>query len=322
MYRLGSFRMATTALSAVIPLVLLAILAFLALYSWPAIRFNGLGFLVTKTWSLGNLYASPVITRGVQAPRGAEYGILVFMVGTLLSSFLALLVAVPVALGVAIFLTDGAPPRLRPALSLIVEMLAVVPSVVYGLWGVAVLVPLVGSVIAPAISAVLGFIPFFRATVGSGFGLLACALVLALMVVPIIAATVHDALRRVPQTLREAAFAMGATQFEVIALAVLPMVRTTIIGAVILGLGRALGETMAVLMVSGGALNYLPNSLVSPISTMAAFIASQLDSALTDPTELAVRSLAQIALVLFIIAVIVNVIARLITRSAARAGAN
>ncbi len=277
MRRTGLFRPTTVLLSAVIPAVLFAILLFLTLYAWPAIRFNGLSFLVTKTWSLGNLYASPITTRGVPAPRGADYGILVFIVGTLLSSFLALLIAVPVSLGVAIFLAEGVPSRLRPTLSLIVEMLAVVPSVVYGLWGVVVLVPLVGSYIGPAISAVLGFIPFFRAAEGAGFGLLAAALVLALMVVPIIASTVHDALRRVPVPVREAAFAMGATHFEVISLAVLPMVRTTIIGAVILGLGRALGETMAVLMVSGGALNYLPNTLVSPISTMAAFIASQLE---------------------------------------------
>lgn len=192
---------------------------------------------------------------------GLNTAFLFSSLATLLSSFLALLVAVPVCLGVVIFLTDGAPPRLRPALSLIIEMLAVVPGVIYRLWGVAVLVPLVGSTIGPGISAVPGFIPFFHATAGSGFGLLAPALVLALMVVPIIAATVHDALRRVPETLREAAFAMGATHFEVIALAVLPMVRTTMIGAVILGLGRALGETMAVLMVSGGALNCLPRAL-------------------------------------------------------------
>jgi phosphate transport system permease protein len=312
--RTSPFRIGTIGLAAIIPGMLIAVVVFLALYSWPAINFNGVGFLFRDTWSLGNLYADPVTVRGAQVPIGAQYGILVFIVGTLATSFIALLIAVPVSLGVAVFIAEGAPPRLRPTLSLIVELLAVVPSVVYGLWGIAVLVPLVAHYIGPALDTLLGFIPFFAGGSPTGFGLLSSSLVLTLMVVPIITATVYSALLQVPRANKEAAYALGAMKFEVAVQSMLPMVRGSIVGAVILGLGRALGETMAVLMVSGGALNYLPRTILTPISTMASFIVSQLDSAEQDPTGMAVRSLAEIALVLFIITVIVNVIARMITR--------
>ncbi len=312
--RTSPFRIGLVGLAGIIPGMLVAVVLFLAIYSWPAIHFNGIGFLFRETWNLGNLYADPVTRRGVQVPIGAQYGILVFIVGTLATSAIALLIAVPVSLGVAIFLAEGAPPRLRPTLSLIVELLAVVPSVVYGLWGVAVLVPLIAHYIAPALDDVLGFIPFFAGGSPTGFGLLSSSLVLTLMVVPIITATVYSALLQVPRPDKEAAYALGAMKFEVAVRAMLPMVRGSIVGAIILGLGRALGETMAVLMVSGGAINHLPGTITSPISTMASFIVSQLDSAEQDPTGMAVRSLAEIALVLFIITVIVNVIARLITR--------
>jgi len=308
------FRIGTVCLAALIPGMLIAVVLFLALYSWPAIQFNGVGFLFRTTWNLGNLYADPVMVRGMQVPIHAQYGILVFIVGTLATSAIALLIAIPVSLGVAIFIAEGAPPHLRPTLSLIVELLAVVPSVVYGLWGIAVLVPLIAHYIAPALNAVLGFIPFFAGGSPTGFGLLSASLVLTLMVVPIITATVYSALLQVARPDKEAAYALGAMKFEVAVRAMLPMVRGSIVGAVILGLGRALGETMAVLMVSGGAINYLPHTITTPISTMASFIVSQLDSAEQDPTGMAVRSLAEIALVLFIITVIVNVIARMITR--------
>ncbi len=312
--RTSPFRVGLIGLSGAVPGILVAVVLFLAIYSWPAIRFNGLSFLVGKTWNLGNLYASPVTVGGFQVPHGAEYGILVFIVGTLATSAIALMIAVPVSLGVAIFLAEGVPERFRPGLSLIVELLAVVPSVVYGLWGVTVLAPLIAHVVAPAFNDVLGFIPFFAGGSATGFGLLTASLVLTLMVVPIITATIYSALRQVADSDKEAAYALGALKFEMATRAMLPAVRGSIVGAVILGLGRALGETMAVLMVSGGAINYLPTTLMSPISTMAAFIVSQLDSAEQDPTGMAVRSLAEIALVLFVITVIVNAAARLITR--------
>ncbi|WP_297390418.1 phosphate ABC transporter permease subunit PstC [Acidiferrobacter sp.] len=311
---LRPFRIILILVTSLIPLALLAVLIFLARYSWPALTFNGWHFLVGHTWSLGNLYANPVKRHGVLVPIGADYGILVFIVGTLLTSAIALAIAIPVSLGVAIFLAEGLRSRrLKAPLSFVVEMLAAVPSVVYGLWGYAVLTPLVAHTLGPGLRAVLGFVPFFAGPIGSGYGLLAASIVLALMVVPIIAATVRDALARVPSETKEAAYALGATHFEVVRRAMLPTVRGNIIGAGILGLGRALGETMAVLMVSGGALNYFPGNIYSPITTMASFIVSQLDSAMQDPTGMAVRSLAEIALILFIISVITNIIARLLT---------
>ncbi|MDE2240683.1 MAG: ABC transporter permease subunit, partial [Rhodospirillales bacterium] len=179
----------------------------------------------------------------------------------------------------------------------------VVPSVVFGLWGIAVLIPFIGHYLAPN---------------GSGYGLLAASIVLALMITPIIAATLLDALLQVPKENRESAFALGATHFEVVSKAMMPMVRTTLIGGIVLALGRALGETMAVLMVSGGGLNILPTSLFSPISTIASFVAGQLDSAETDPTNMSVRALAEIALVLFIITLAVNACAKLLSSGALR----
>ena len=308
------FRPGLLAVSTLIPLALLAILVFLTAYSWPAIQFNGLHFLTTETWNLGNLYSNPVKRDGFEVPIGATYGIWVFIVGTLASSAIALVLAVPVGIGVALFLHDYAPHRLRGAFAQVVELLAMVPSVVYGLWGLEILAPLVLTHIAPFLQHALGFIPFFSGAATSGYGLLTAGLVLAIMVLPVITSTLVEALKRVPNELREASFGLGATRAEVLLKILLPAVRVPLIGAVILALGRALGETMAVLMVSGGALNYLPDSIYSPITSMAAFIASQLDSALQDPSGMAVRSLAEIALVLLIIAVIVNVIARLLTR--------
>ena len=320
MKNLTPFRLSLAGLALVIPGALIAIVFFLTTYSWKAIGFNGFGFLGTINWSLGNLYANPVHQHGYLVPPGAKYGILAFIVGTLLSSFLAILFAVPISIGTAMFLAEKAPANLRAPLTMIVELVAVVPSVVFGLWGIFVLVPLIAHVIGPAITATLGFIPFFNMnnSTGSGYGLLAASIVLALMITPIIATTLYDALNQVPRELRESAYALGATHFEVVTGTMLPTVRVTLIGAIVLALGRALGETMAVLMVSGGALNYLPGTLFTPISTMAAFILSQLDSALQDPSEMAVKSLAEIALVLFVITVIVNAAARLLARGTVR----
>ncbi len=310
------FRSSLQAVSALIPLALLALFVFLILYSWPAIRFNGLHFLFSQTWSLGNLYADPTTrANGLVVPIGAHYGIWVFIVGTLASSALALVVALPVGIGVALYLSEYVPHRLRGPLAQVVELLAMVPSVVYGLWGLEILAPMILKDVAPVLSRLLFFIPFFSTPANSGFGLLTAGVVLALMVLPVITSTLVEAFKRVPRELRESSFALGSTRAEMLRKTLLPAVRLPLIGAVILALGRALGETMAVLMVSGGALNYLPHSIYSPISTMAAFIASQLDSALEDPTGMAVRSLAEIAVVLLAISVIVNVLARFLTRN-------
>jgi phosphate transport system permease protein len=312
--KLRPFRVTLLGLSLLIPAALVAVVLFLGIYSAQAIGFNGLGYLWRITWDLGDLYGDPVMVRGVQVPPGASYGILVFIFGTLLSSAIAILIAVPLSVGAAIFLSEVVPHKIRPALSMLVELVAVVPSVVFGLWGVAVLVPFIGNVMGPALSDALGFIPIFAGGhSGGGYGLLAASIVLALMITPIIATTLLDALLQVPRENRESAFALGATHFEVVSKAMMPMVRATLIGGIVLALGRALGETMAVLMVSGGGINILPTSLFSPISTIASFIVSQLDSAEGDATNMAVRSLAEIALVLFFITLITNAGAKLLT---------
>jgi phosphate transport system permease protein len=299
--KLRPFRLSVLGLSLLIPAALCAVVLFLLIYSAPAIGFNGLSFISGITWNLGDLYSDPVTTRGFSVPSGADYGILVFIVGTLASSLIAILIAVPLSVGAAIFLAEAVPPRLRPALSMLVELVAVVPSVVFGLWGIAVLVPFIGHYLSPT---------------GNGYGLLAASVVLALMITPIIATTLLDALMQVPKENRESAFALGATHFEVVAKAMMPMVRTTLIGGIVLALGRALGETMAVAMVSGGGINILPTSVFSPVSTIASFIVSQLDSAESDPTNMAVRALAEIALALFVITLAVNTAAKLLSSGA------
>ncbi|MGE4481983.1 phosphate ABC transporter permease subunit PstC [Acidocella sp.] len=301
--KIRPFRLAVLSLSLLIPAALCAVVLFLVLYSGQAMIFNGLHFLTEVNWDLGDLYSDPVVTRGIQVPPGANYGILVFVVGTLASSAIAIIIAVPLAVGAAIFLAEIIPPKIRPILSMLVELIAVVPSVVFGLWGIAILVPFIGRYLSPD---------------GNGYGLLAASIVLALMITPIIASTLLDALMQVPKENRESAFALGATHFEVVCKAMLPMVRATLVGGIVLALGRALGETMAVLMVSGGGLNILPTSLFSPISTIASFIAGQLDSAEGDPTNMSVRALAEIALVLFVITLAVNACAKLLTSGALR----
>jgi phosphate transport system permease protein len=300
-------------IAGVLPAALVAIVLFLAVYSWPAMHFNGPGFVVRDVWNLGNLYADPVTFHGTQIQPGASYGILFLIVGTMLSTLIALLLAVPVGVGAAIFLAEAVPDHLRLWISFFVELLMAIPSVVFGLWGYVVVIPFLGRHLFPFLARTLGtFVPFLAGPTGSGYGLLTAGIVLSLMIVPIISATLRDALVSQPTSMREAALALGATRFEALWRVTLPGARRTLIGATFLALGRALGETMAVLMVSGNALNYLPHSLYDPISTMAAFIVSQLDSALQDPTGLAVRSLAEIALVLSVISIIVNAIARLI----------
>lgn len=307
-----SFRSLTAMLAGIVPASMVAVLLFLAIYAWPAIRFNGLSFLVNMDWNIGNQYADPIDLAGVSILPGASYGILFLIVGTLLTTLIAMVIAVPVGVGAAIFLAEAVPPAPRFWLSFLVELLAAIPSVVFGLWGYAVLVPILAQHVFPAMASALGWIPGFGQPTGSGYGLLTSGLVLSLMVVPLITATLRDAIGSQPASVREACAAVGATKFETVWRVIMPGLRPVLVGSCVLATGRALGETMAVLMVSGNALNTLPQTIYAPVSTMAAFIASQLDSALQDPTGLAVRALAEVALVLCIIAVLVNGAARLI----------
>jgi len=307
-----SFRKFTALLACLGVGIIIVIVAFLLVYAWPAVRLNGFGFVVDNSWNLGRLYGTPITVHGQQILPGAHYGILFLIAGTLLSTAIALLLAVPVGVGAALFLAEGLPPMLRSWMSFFVELLAAIPSVVFGLWGYVVVIPFFGHHLFPFLASHMSFVPFFSGPTGSGYGLLTAGFVLFLMIVPLIAATLRDALVSQPVALREAAVALGASRFETMRTVLLPATRRVLIGSSILATGRALGETMAVLMVSGGALNYLPSNIYAPISTMAAFIVSQLESAMQDPTGMAVRSLAEVALVLCVISIIVNGLARIL----------
>ncbi len=307
------FRVASALTASSVVFFLGAILLVLFMFSWPSIVYNGTGFLSGKTWDIGNLYSvHQSIHNGVTAAAGAHFGILVFLVGTLATSALALLLAVPVSLGVAVFLTRFAPSAARYPLSVLVELLAGVPSVVFGLWGWAVIVPWVAQSAGPFLSSRFGWIPFLAGSVGTGMGLLSSGLVLAVMIIPIITAISRDAIINTPSALIEQGRALGTTEWEIIRDIILPHARAGMLGGIVLGLGRALGETMAILMVSGNALNYLPQSLYNPVGTIAAAIVSQLDSAMTDSTGMAIHALAEMALILFVITLLVNMAAPLI----------
>lgn len=301
------FRWTVAIVAALLPLSLIAIAGFLLQYSWPAIRFNGLDFVIHNNWNLGSMYGNPILVRGQEVLPHANYGVLFLIGGTLLSSLIAIVLALPLGVLSAIFLSDGLRGVARLVGSFLVELLAAVPSVVYGLWGYVVLIPILGHHVYPFLAGTLGrFIPVFAEPTGSGYGLFTAGILLCFMIVPLITATLRDALVASDTALRESGVSLGASRIEVMRHILLPGQRAVLVGASILALGRALGETMAVLMVSGNALNILPKNIYDPVSTMAAFIVSQLDSAMQDPTGMAVRSLAEVALLLMLISVIVN----------------
>jgi phosphate transport system permease protein len=314
------YRIGLGLLAGAVPLALGAIAVFILFDALPAIRFQGISFWTGIQWNIGNEYGTAVtVHNGVRALSGATFGILPYILGTLLTSAVALVIALPLGIGTALFLAEWAPRPVRGFLSSLVELLAGVPSVVYGLWGLAVVVPAIGGSVAPWLSARLAFAPFLSGATGTGLGLLASGVVLAVMILPLIAATTRDAMQQTPRELREGAVALGLTPWETVAGVVFRTSRPAMFGAAILALGRALGETMAVLMVSGGSINLLPSNIYGPVNTLAAVIASQLDSAFTDTTHMTLHALAGIALTLFAIAIAVNGLARLIVREGARA---
>ena len=306
------------AASTAVFLVLIA--AIVLVESIPTLRFMGVHFLTETRWDMGNLYGAMTHRNGITAPAGASYGALVFIVGTLLSSLIALVIAVPVSIGTALILAYRVRGPLGFLLNILVELLAGIPSVVIGLWGILVLVPWIANRFAPFLKSVLGWIPFFGGQTGTGYSLLASGIVLAMMIVPIITATTRDLLHQVPILAREGGLGIGMTSWEVVRYIALPYIRDGFIGAVALGWGRAMGETMAVLMVSGNATNILPQNLYSPIATMAAFIANQLDSAETDASGMAVHALSELALLLLAITLATNLVARWLVRPRRRGG--
>ncbi|HZC91836.1 MAG TPA: phosphate ABC transporter permease subunit PstC [Mycobacterium sp.] len=303
---------------AVIPLIALVfVLATLIMEALPAIRLNGLHFFTATEWNPGNLYGNTVVTDGVPHPTGAHYGALPLIVGTLASSAIALIIAVPVSIGAALAIVERLPKRFASAVGMVLELLAGIPSVVVGLWGALTFGPFIAHHIAPVIARNAPDVPvldYFRGDTGNGEGLLVSGLVLAVMIIPIIASTSRDLIRQVPVLPREGATALGMSDWECARRVILPWVTRGIIGAVVLGLGRALGETMAVAMVSGAALGAMPTNIYSTMTTIAATVVSQLDSALTDSTNFAVQTLAEVSLVLMVITLLTNVAARALVR--------
>ncbi len=310
-------RMLTGAAAFVSSFLIVAMLLGLFVYAYPAIRFNGLGFFTSIVWNIGNQYGSgaTVTHNGYSAEPGASFGGLVFIAGTLLTSVLAMIIAVPFSILVALAIVYRLPAKVKPLANAVVELMAGVPSVVYGLWGMVVVVPFIGSVVAPFAHDHLGIIPFLGGATESGNGLLAATIILAIMV-----ATTRDSLQAQSKSIYEASLALGSTTWQAVTRAVLPSVRGGLGASILLSFGRALGETMAVLMICGSAINTLPNTIFSPVNTIAAVIVSQLESALTDASGMAQHSLGELALALFLITLLVNGVARVILRGAPHAG--
>jgi phosphate transport system permease protein len=274
--------------------VVVALVLVMGRAALPAIRAFGWRFLVTSTWD----------------PVAEVFGVLPLIYGTLVSSALALLLAVPLGLGSAIFLAELAPFWIRPPIAFLIELLAAVPSVVYGLWGIFVLAPFLRGWIQPALGSTLGFLPLFQGP-PYGIGMLAAGIILAIMVLPFIVAVSREVLLAVPNTQREAALALGATRWEATRVAVLRYGKSGLIGAVLLGLGRAIGETMAVTMVIGNRPE-ISLSLFAPGYTMASMIANEFTEATSD---LYLSALVEVGLLLFVVTVVVNALARLLVWS-------
>src|SRR5437868_7386623 len=246
-------------------------------------------------------------------PVNGNFGAVPFIYGTLVSSLVSLVIAVPLSLGVAIFITEMCPRSLRGILSYLTELLAAIPSVIYGMWAIFVLIPLLRRYIGPALAKTFGWTGLFTGPIYGG-GMLTAGIILAIMLVPIISSITREVLTAVPHQQREAALALGATRWEMIRVGVLRNARAGIFGAIILGLGRALGETMAVTMVIGNRPE-ITKSLFAPAYTMASVIANEFSEATDD---LYVSSLIEIGVALFIVTIIVNILAQFLIWSVTR----
>jgi phosphate transport system permease protein len=291
------FNLATLGLGTLILLLLLGLGVALLLDAQPAIRKFGLWFLISTDWD----------------PVNDLYGALPFIWGTAISSAIALTIAVPLSLGVALCLSEMAPDWLSRRLGFLVDLLAAIPSVVYGLWAIFILGPWLRDHVEHFLGTYLGFLPIFAGP-KVAVGMFSAGVVLAIMVIPYISSVCTDVFRVVPQSQREAAVALGATKWEMVRMAVLPYGLSGIIGAIILGLGRALGETIAVAMVIGNAPN-ISASLFAPAATLASVIANEFAEATSD---LYVSALIELGLVLLGLGIVLNVVARLLVAAVAR----
>lgn len=293
------YRGVTTVFAAAVPVLLALIALEIVLAAWPAFSRFGFGFLTSSAWD----------------PVRQEFGAAPMIYGTVVSSTLALLLATPFALGVAIFLAEFAPQWLRQPVAFMVDLLAAVPSVVYGLWGVFVLLPFLRTTVSPFLRDTLGLsaLPFFTGP-DYGYNLMSASVILAIMILPFTSAVAREVLLAVPRSQREAALALGATKWEMIRDAVVPYARSGIIGGIILGLGRALGETMAVTMLIGNR-HEISSSLFAPAYTMASLIANEFAEATGD---VHVAALMAVGAVLMLTTLIVNIIARWLVWRVAR----
>lgn len=275
--------------------VLAAIIVSLFIGSLPAIEKFGFGFLTSTAWN----------------PVTEEFGALSPMVGTLVTSFIALLIGIPVSFGIALFLTEMSPPWLRRPLGTAIELLAAVPSIIYGMWGLFVFAPIFAEYVQPLLTSLLGPIPLigilFRGP-PIGIGTLSAGIILAIMVIPFIAAVMRDVFEIVPGVLKESAYALGSTTWEVVWNIVLPYTKTGVVGGIMLGLGRALGETMAVTFVIGNA-HKLNASLMMPGNSIASTLANEFTEAVGD---MYTSALIELGLLLFVITFIVLSLSKLL----------
>lgn len=284
-------------ISVVVIALLLGIIVVLFHSAWPAIKANGISFLIRREWN----------------PVEDNYGALPFIFGTLATSLTALLIATPVSVLIALFITEYLPKTFSRIISLLVEMVAAIPSIVFGLWGIFYLAPFVKSTLAPFLKLHLGFLPLFQGP-SFGIGILTASLILSIMIVPTISSICRSIFELVPAHQKEASYALGSTKYEMIKLAVITPSLSGISSAVVLGLGRALGETMAVTMLIGNS-PIISASLFSPAATMASVMANEYADA---NTPLHVSSLCYLALLLFLVTFLSNLFAKTIVKSFSR----
>lgn len=291
------FRLTTLGLAGSILLILILMGLEMIIESLPSIRAFGLEFVFGSEWD---------------AVQG-KFAALPFLYGSVVSSILAILLATPLSVGTALFITDIAPKKLGGMISSLVELLAAIPSVIYGLWGILVMAPWLQQTIQPFLIEHIGFLPFFQGA-PYGVSMLAAVFILMIMIVPIITSITKEVLLAVPKDQKEAAYALGATRWEMLRVALLPYARSGILGAVILGLGRAIGETMAVTMVIGNTPQ-IAMSLLAPGYTMPSVIANEFAE---TTSKLHASALMEIGLILLFVTLLINVIARLLIWSVTR----
>ncbi len=292
------FRGLTAACAAAVPLLIAAIFFELLHYSIPAWQKFGFSFLVSQEWN----------------PVAGQFGAASSIFGTLVSTFIAMIIAVPLSLAIALFLVELAPPWLSRAAGTMIELLAAIPSIIYGMWGLFVFAPVMARHVQPALGATLGFLPLFQGP-PLGIGMLTAGLILAVMILPFISAVSRDVFRLVPPVVKESAYGLGATTWEVTYKVTIPYGLVGIIGACFLGLGRALGETMAVTFVIGNS-HRISASLFAPGNSIASCLANEF----TESTEpIYISSLIALGLILFVITWLVQVASQIMLRRMYRA---